>query len=235
MESSPIHPLDWPARFLWFSIRSLLTMDVTPICAVVTAALAFVSTNLSAESRPAETRDPKTRFDDITQTTVAADVSVNGAGHYVYTYEINAPTTNTGYITSFLLHIGCDKDVADQEFDPALYGAVERSFSDSENFVPVAAFSPQTPLLEPGISYNNYLHFITPLLPGARIGELTVVSPMPPGDRTFRLVPDGEYRISKFDYPPDIEGYADLPYPWVEDWAVTGTTTGPACPGDEYK
>lgn len=182
-----------------------------------------------------ELKDPFLRDDDISGTQVEVEVSVDPAGNYVYTYDISSPDTNTGYILSFDLDVTCDEVVDQKGFSPADY-QTDRTSNRSEEIphVPVAIDAPYGQAGSPALTAASLASWMLAMNPGGEALGLTVVSPYPPGDRAYRLVPSPNYKWDEYDYEAAFASDDRESLPWIEDWTVSRITTGPACPGDEH-
>lgn len=181
----------------------------------------------------AELKNPYLRDDDISATKVTVEVGYDAQGRYVYTYDIEAPEDNTGYILSYELDISCTEVPDARGFDVSSYPPdATHSLSTDEKHVPVAVGAPWGQAGLWGVSESNEIHWLVGIEPGERAQGLQVISPYPPGSREYRLVPSADYRWDEWDYSGVMEDDPDLP--WLDDWIVAGVTTGPACPGEEY-
>jgi hypothetical protein len=178
-------------------------------------------------------KDPRLRDEDLAATAVSVEVTRNANGMYVYTYDVEAPLENTGQIRAFILDIACGEGVDPKGFDPKDYPSNARpSASEDGKHIPVAIDAPRGEAAAFGINAANSAHWMVVLKPGQASRGLTLVSPYPPGSRIYSLRPSIRYGEEQWDYS-DIEE-DDPTIPWIDDWTVTGLTTGPACPGQEY-
>ena len=184
-----------------------------------------------------EIRDAMDRHDELSKTNLSVDVSVNDAGYYVYTYSVESTADNTGRIASLRVDISCGESIVVDGFSPPDFGGVNSNFSEDGLHLPVAVTWPSVDIKPSGVNFENSVYWSVWLSPGdAPATDLVIVSPLPPGDRLYKLVPDPNFRRPYFRYP-DLEDYADsseYDFPWVEDWTVSGNIAGPACPGEEY-
>lgn len=177
-------------------------------------------------------KDPFSRDDDLTHTTVTVAVEYNSHGHYVYTYNIEMPADNTGAVGIFSVDISCAREVDTKGFVAEQYpSAADRSFSRDSQHVPVVVNAPYGQSFSYGIAEGNSVHWGMNSKPDDLRRGLTLVSPYPPGSRQYRLIPNMRYRESEYDYSGLDH---DDEVPWTEDFTVTGLTIGPACPGEEY-
>ena len=181
----------------------------------------------------AELKDPRLRDEDLSGTVVSVEVTRNAMGMYVYTYHVESPPTNTGRILQFILDIGCDGVVDPKGFDAGDYPSdADPSLSEDGKHVPVAIDAPFGQAAAFGIGLRNNVDWELAANPGQARRGLTLVSPYPPGARTYRVIPSIRYGEEQWDYSDVMED--DPEVPWIDDWTVTGLTTGPACPGEEY-
>ena len=207
-------------------MKSVITIPLACLCAWVVAVEA---------AEPL--KDPRLRDENISTTTVTVDVSRNAAGHYVYTYDIDAPISNLGKILTFGVDISCETkpdargfDASDYPRDPALRAI--RNFSQDGKHVPVAVDAPAGQAAIVTIAVHNGVGWAVGVEPGDVSRGLTIISPYPPGPRVYTLIPSIRYKEEQWDYSDVAED--DPEVSWLDDWIVTGITTGPACPGEEY-
>ena len=180
-----------------------------------------------------ELRDPRFRDEGIAATLVTVDVSLNQHGHYVYTYDVVSPESNTGRILQFIVDTSCTDKVDHRGFSEEAYPSkADRSFSEDERHVPVAVNAPWGQAAAFGIGLKNNVGWLVALNPGEQRTGLTLISPYPPGDREYKLIPSVRFGEEQWDYSGYMEDDPELP--WIPDWTVTGMTTAPACPGEEY-
>jgi hypothetical protein len=181
----------------------------------------------------ADKKDPYLRDDDISRTTVSMEVSRNELGLFVYKYDLVMPVENTGAVRTFRLDISCADVVPSLGFNADDFPSdASRSFSADGKHVPVAIDAPWGQSGMFGISEGNAVHWGVVGKPGTSKMGLQLISPYPPGAREYRLVPNMRYREEEYDYSGVAED--DDTVPWTDDFTITGTTTGPACPGEEY-
>lgn len=183
----------------------------------------------------AELLDPLLRDDDISATAVNVAVSRDNAGNYIYLYSLSAGETNTGKVLSFVLDIACEDPVDAGGFNPQDY-QTSRSKDLSEDIphVPAAIDVPYGQAASPTITVDSLASWGVALNAGEDAEGLKVVSPRPPGDRAFKLVPSVDYRWDEYDYEAVMGVVEPELIPWTDDWTVTGVIAGPACPGQEY-
>lgn len=188
-----------------------------------------------SNSHAAELKDPFLRDDDISGTTLTVSVTMDAVGNYVYKYDLEAPSTNTGRIIGFDVDATCDEEVDQKGFNPYDYPSDGTSYlSEDIPHVPVALEAPYGEAASVALSVNSIASWILSLNPGESASGLTIVSPYPPGDRTYWLVPSADYKSDEYDYETALKSENRDSIPWIEDWTVTGLTQGPACPGHEY-
>lgn len=202
---------------------------ITKYVITIPMALVVVGTSVCA----ADKKDPYLRDDDISRTTVSVEVGRNELGLFVYKYDLIMPAENTGAVGTFELDISCDEIVDSAGFDPRDFPSdASSSVSVDHRHVPVAIDAPWGQSGMFGISEGNAVHWGVVGKPGTSKLGLQLISLYPPGAREYRLVPNMRYREDEYDYSGVAED--DDTVPWTDDFTITGTTTGPACPGEEY-
>lgn len=175
-------------------------------------------------------KDPFTRNEDISNTIVDVDISREG-DIYRYSYTIISSTTNIGTISNFLLDLSCGLEFSGVEIPvPAERPGYEGNISRDGNHVPAEL------LAEPGtsglyaITVFNHALWGVHIPPGTQMGRLSVLSPAPPGPRSYRIEP--LFRTDpSWDYSGLDEETPDVP--WIDDFTVTGIVMGPACEKDD--
>jgi hypothetical protein len=190
---------------------------------------------VSSLSHAADLKDPFLRDDDVSGASVEVRVNVDNAGNYVYQYDVLSPETSTGYILSFDLDVTCGEPVDQKGFAPADY-QTGRTSDRSEGIphVPVAIDAPSGQAASPSLTAASRASWMVAMPPGGSSVGLTVVSPYPPGDRTYWLIPSVDYGWDEYDYETALKSENRDSIPWINDWTVSGIVAGPACPGDEY-
>lgn len=193
---------------------------------------------ISAASGAADLRDPHTRDEDISATDIESSVTMSADGLYVYTYNVVASLQNTGRVLQLDLDVSCDevpdaKGFSASDFQTSSFS----SLSEDGRHVPVAVFVPYGQAGRGGVTQDNSVMWLLGLNPGESSTGLKVLSPYPPGNRDYTLTPSEDYNHAKYDYSAidatDDDGSA-TELPWIDDWAVSGVTIGPACPGAEF-
>lgn len=181
-----------------------------------------------------ELKDPYTRDDDLSGTTVEYSVEVTPGGFYKYTYDLDAPETNTGRVLAFSMDLSCDATPPDNGFNASDFPFHKAAIrSENGKYVPAAISKPYGKVATASLTVDNVLQWGVSLDPGESTGGLYLVSPYPPGDRTYRLIASDAYNWQEWDYSI-LDGTKEHPnLPWIDDWSVTGATIGPACPGEE--
>lgn len=202
--------------------------------ALVVASLSAVLFSGALAQAPTVLRDPRLRDEDISHTSVQAVVKRLDGGVFEYRYKLTSPSSNLGEILSFKIDVTCELDFGNPTFPEPPY-----PFPAEDNgpprHVPLQAYpaigpSGANPTPRAAITRNGELSFPLGLDPGSAV-EVRLLSVAPPGPRAFRLRPS----MSSTDIEADGSGwdYAgaehDETVPWIEDFQVTGVTTGPAC------
>ena len=178
-------------------------------------------------------KDPRLRDEDVSATSVAVQVTRNPAGLYVYTFDVESPSSNTGRILLFTLDIACNEVVDAKGFRPGDFPSdAGHSLSEDGRHVPVAIDAPWGQAAAFRIGFNNDVRWSLAANPGTDSRGLTLISPYPPGAREYNVIPSVRYNEEQWDYSDIAEDDPEIS--WLDDWIVTGITTGPACPGEEY-
>lgn len=171
-------------------------------------------------------KDPATRDENISDSTVNVKVTQLENGLYEYDYSISSGLLNKGTILSFQLDISCP-DYPDQTSANGLstsgYGI---NASADSHFIPVRLESPIG--LRPHITINNKINWLAGIIPGGNMSGYKAVSQNPPAKRRFTLKPDWETRGWGYD-----EEYIPESWPWIDDFIVTGLINGPSCPSEQ--
>lgn len=200
----------------------------------------LISSLLSASMAGAsELKDPFTRYDDLSGTTVEYEVTRTPQGYYEYTYHLSSPQYSTGEVLSFVIDLSCDEVPASKNFAPDDFSFHDAAnATENEKYVPVAVRTPYGQAIRGALTVNRDVAWGVVMSPGETREGLALVSPYPPGNRVYQLRASGSYREDEYDYSIireimlDEEG--DYPrLPWVDDWSVNGATVGPACPGEQ--
>lgn len=171
-------------------------------------------------------KDPRTRDEDISATTVSVSYQRSPAGGYEYEYAITSPGSNKGRILTFTVDASCQEvtgvqGVEVEKISGGNFGV--RSRDGKHVAATVRADYGQAALF--GVSRDNEAKWVVSLNPGETAKGLKITSPYPPATRTYRLVPSMDNDPS-WNYPET----PDPSIPWIDDFTVTGITTGPACP-----
>ena len=180
---------------------------------------------LSSSQNWAQDLDPKTRSEDISGSTIAVDISRNESGHYVYDYTFTNGTFSESAIGAFQLHIQCER-VDESEFDPAGYVAGQDVMAPAGSYSPVAVVTPSGEAAMWGISFDGFAWWAVNNAPGVQ-GTVRLISPFPPKERTYDLVPSWGQNYDLYDYSEVKDDQEDIP--WIDDFTVTGMIKGPGC------
>lgn len=179
----------------------------------------------------AELKDPITRDANISNTSV--NVSVTREGNlYRYTYSINNPSTNLGTINNFLIDLSCDIDFGDVEIPvPSERLGYLGSKSSDTLHVPAEIFAGYGTSNAYGITKSNHALWGLYMVPDTTVEPISILSVAPPGARNYFLQPFLNNNPDVWDYTGYEEDDPNLP--WIEDFTISGTITGPACKTDE--
>lgn len=184
-------------------------------------------------------KDPFTRDDDLSGTAVKFDVNLTAENHYEYIYDLSAPDSNTGQVHSFIVDLSCDEEPASKGFSASDFDFhTADDVTENDKHVPVAVRAPYGQAAAAALTVKNRISWFVSMSPGDNSQGLGLVSPYPPGDRSYQLRASSSYREDEYDYSIMREIMLDEegdypPLPTVDDWSVNGTTIGPACPGEE--
>ena len=170
-------------------------------------------------------KDPRTRDENISNTILKITVNKRADGMYEYIYDIESPVTNKGLIASLGIDIACDLDFGEVIFSEPADPYFSGSASKDGNHVPVQPHGVYAVTAYSNISIDNRIYWVMSFKPG-NIGKgIKLISPAPPGLRTYTLRPYME--PDGWDYASYDED--DPTVPWIEDFTVTGSITAPAC------
>ena len=201
-------------------------MNSSRISYYITVIIACVTfTNLSADML----KDPRTRNEDISDTTVNVTVNHLSNGFYEYLYQVDSSVNNKGRILSFKLDISCNTSMEPVSFPESL----DEDFTDAStgnHHVPVQVYSTWGQAVLPGITVDNRASWAIARNPGTQSNNIRLLSSAAPGERQYTLTPSMD--TEGWDY--GTYQLDDPTVPWIPDFTVTGTTTGPACLGQEY-
>lgn len=185
----------------------------------------FVFIFLFSANSYAELKDPKLRDEDISNAVVSVNVEKKN-DLYKYTYTVESPDVSKGIINDFLIDVGCDI-----EFDPVeIPVEVDRlgyggNNSDDGEHVPVEIFAGYGTSNFYSISANNHALWNIYLKPSESVTNIYLISPAPPGERTYTLIPYMD--VAGYDY--NLYDENDPTVPWIGDFTVTAKVTGPSC------
>ncbi|MCW8918672.1 MAG: hypothetical protein OQL08_07635 [Gammaproteobacteria bacterium] len=174
----------------------------------------------------AANKDPATRDENISDTSISVLTAELPNGLHEYTYTLTSGALNKGKILTFLLDISC-KDFPSNEIAPDFttsgYGL---NSSPDSHFTPVQLEVPHP--YSPGITITNEINWLAALIPGGTITDYKITSPLPPAKRKYTLEPSWETRWWGYD-----EEFIPEEWPWIDDFIVTGMIDGPSCPSDK--
>ncbi|MCG8432665.1 MAG: hypothetical protein MJA83_01375 [Gammaproteobacteria bacterium] len=189
------------------------------------SALLIVCNALSAQEY-----DPHTRDEDISLARIDSSFQVDEQGHYEYNYTIDYPIGGLGEIGFLMLNLSCPGSFDYPDFDPEQYESPgTKNYSLNGMHVPAAIINKARPGKTSNITSSNKALWSLKVKPGDTHSSMKIVSTQPPGYRVYKLIP-WLSTAPPWDYS-DIDDSDDVP--WIEDFAITGLTYGPACPGEE--
>lgn len=170
-------------------------------------------------------KDPRTRDETISNTTITSTVKKRSDGMYEYIYDIESSSTNKGVIGGFVIDVSCDLDFGEVVFSDPKDPYFEKVLSKDGKYIPLQAYGVFAVTSDSGISRKNNLYFNMDFGPGRIAKGLKIVSPAPPGMRSYELRPYME--PDGWDYASYSED--DPTVPWIDDFRVTGVIQAPAC------
>lgn len=168
-------------------------------------------------------KDPRTRDEDISATEVTVAVNQLGGGLYEYVYSLSSAQANRGIVLSFAVDVACDIEFAELPY-PQAPDPRFRNHSQDGLHVPLQGYGAPGQSGPASISAANAVAWLVALHPGNSASGMRLVSPAPPGPRSYLLIPDMD--TAGWDYGPYEQ---DESIPWINDFTVNGTITGPAC------
>lgn len=176
-------------------------------------------------------QDPATRNEDISATQVTVNVTKEGQ-LYKYEYTVNNPSTNLGILNALMLDLSCDIDFGDVEIPvPAERAGYFGDKSSDGKHIPVEVFAAYGTSNTYGVTKSNQVLWGMFVTPGKSVSPIWILSPAPPGPITYTVQPFLNSNPDVWDYSNYEEG--DPNVPWIEDFTVTGTITGPTCNIDD--
>lgn len=167
-------------------------------------------------------KDPRSRDEDISATTITVTTNRLGNGLYEYRYHVASSQENKGTIRSLSIDISCDLDFGVVEFHEPIDTLFRPSYSLDNRHVPVQLYGVPRVAGPVTITRGNEASWGLWMEPGAVAVGLRILSPAPPAPRTYKLWPSMD--AQGWDY----ETYRDES-PWTDDFMVYGMITGPAC------
>jgi hypothetical protein len=191
---------------------------------IITVMLAF--SFLSTNTIIAETlKDPITRDENISNTILSVLVNKRPDGMYEYIYDMESSIDNKGVINSFSIDLSCDLDFGNIIFSEPIDNYFSGSYSGNGNYVPIQSFGVYAMTTYSSITVDNLISWGMSFDPGQKGEGVKIISPAPPGLRTYVLRPYME--SDGWDYGSYNED--DPTVPWIDDFTVTGSITAPAC------
>lgn len=177
-----------------------------------------------------ELLDPRLRDESISDTTVSVRTDRLGQDLYKYTYSITSPSTNKGRILMLSIDLSCEMELVGGNLPEAVKtDAYLGDLSEGDHVPVVFDFSESKYFYIHGVSVANTADWTLGVNPGDSIDGLTLFSSAPPGPVSYTLRPS----ISTAGWDYDSYAADDPDVPWVEDFTVSGTVEGPACPKEE--
>lgn len=127
---------------------------------------------------------------------------------------------NKGTINSFDVDVSCELDFGDVVMPPGDDTPFAReSHSRDGKHVPVSVYGTENAGAG-NVGAGNFVGWGMLLKPGEQ-ATVRMLSPTPPRERQYRLLPDMESIGWRYDLYPDA--------PWIPDFVIQGTVMGPGC------
>ena len=187
-----------------------------------TACLVLLAGVVSAE----ELKDPRYRVEDIYDTKVSAVVNRLPNGIYEYIYTLESGKNNTAEVASFSVDIGCNEPPSIVNIGISPDTKFIGDLSTDGRHVQVQLYQSWGNAVIPGISIDNRANWMLALKPGKTASGHKILSPSPPGPRTYEIAPYIDSEGWDYEtYSPD----SDDDVLWIPDFVVTGQVTGPSC------
>lgn len=173
----------------------------------------------------ADLQDPRTRDESLAATTVSVETRRLESGIYEYVYTVSSPVENKGTIDLFMVDISCDIDFGEVVFPEAPEPLFQGDYS-LQPHVPVQLYF--APVYSAGmeITADAEAAWALTMEPGGSDTGYRILSPAPPGLRTFTLKPS--WATNEYDYSSLTDEEIET-VPWVDTFTVTGLVEGPAC------
>ena len=170
-------------------------------------------------------KDPRTRNETISNTLLTVVVNKRADGMYEYLYNMESPLTNKGIINRFSIDLSCDLDFGPVVFTDPEDEFFKGSLSKDGKFVPFRSHGVYAMTTYSRISVDNAISWGMAFAPGDSGKGIKIVSPAPPGLRTYTLTP----RMDPDEWDYSTYSSDDPSVPWISDFAVTGSIKAPAC------
>lgn len=170
-------------------------------------------------------QDPRLRDEDLSYTELTVEVNHRSDGFYEYIYGVVSPLENKGNILFISLDISCNLEFPPTPFPEPPDEYDRGSLGEPTQHVPVQSYGVFSGSTFQSVGIDNWVGWGLHMRPGEDVSGLRLLSPAPPGPRSYKIVP--AVQPDGWDYGSYEED--DPTVPWIEDWTVTGVITGPAC------
>ena len=170
-------------------------------------------------------KDPITRDETISNTILTATVNKRSDGMFEYIYDIESPVTNKGTIIALGIDLSCDLDFGSVIFSDPVDPYSRPSLSRDGKHVPYQSYGVSGVTTTSSMSVNNEVYWGMYFKPGQSGKGIKIISPAPPGTRTYVLTPS--MNTEGYDYSGYDED--DPTLPWIDDFRVTGSIKAPSC------
>ena len=174
--------------------------------------------------------DPINRDEDISNSIVSATVSQFGHDLFEYVYRIESSTNNKGNISDFELDLSCELVFDEVELPAPTNPEINSDSSADGQHVPAVIFGAEGGANPLGISIFNQALWVLTVGPGEVAEGFSVISPAPPGLRTYKMEAD----FDSFGWRYDLYEEGDPRIKWVStEFQTQGEVIGPACRIDD--
>lgn len=177
-----------------------------------------------------EPRDPRTRDEDISGTTVSVNVfhAARDDGLYEYVYTVHSSVNNKGSVLSLDIDLSCAlENILELPEAETTQGSLGH-YSVNGPYVPAIISADYGQAFLPSIGgVTRKASWGLSLDPGESSTGLRLLSAAAPAFRKYELVPfmDNDRSWAYPERPqPDI--------PWISDFTVTGAIAAPGCPNE---
>lgn len=173
-----------------------------------------------------ELKDPRTRDNDISRTSVDVSVTRTESGFYQYVYTLTADEANMEVVTDFIVDIACEEPAPEVSYPEPPTSLRWDYASRDRKHAPVQIYPSPTGSAWMSLGVWNRINFSVNMDPGEFHTGFRILSPYPPVDRPFQLRPN--WTVGNYDYSDLTDEEWDQ-LPIRDDFWVEGMTKGPGC------